>query len=361
MADRGRRIIQVVKRFGLCGGMEEYVFRLAESLTCLGYNVLVLCEEKVNLPESCDIEVVQLGKSTRKPRWYSHIKFSQKVKHWLFTKAPENYLLHSHERISGHHITTIHSTLFNFPRKFGLPSIRKVLNEKLESREISEKSALCVVPVSQVIGKQITKKYPQSTSKLANPINPGINSISLQGSPKVAKDLVRIGFMGKEWKRKGLPKVIEIWRTLIKLGKNCQLVLAGFPPTEKIGLTSAEKNTVLIMGWLSDKSKFYSEIDILLHPAKREAYGMVIAESASLGIPFICSNECGASTLASEGYGKAIPESASAESWAEQLISLISQEYTRECYVRPWSQVAKEYADLYEEIQSSLHRPYSMQ
>ena len=145
------------------------------------------------------------------------------------------------------------------------------------------------------------------------------------------------------------------------MGKHCQLVLAGFPPTEKIGLTCAEKNTVLIMGWLSDKSKFYSEIDILVHPAKREAYGMVIAESASLGIPFICSNECGASTLASEGYGKAIPESASAESWAEQVISLSSQESTRKCYVRPWSNVAKEYADLYEEIQVSSHRPDSMQ
>ena len=88
---------------------------------------------------------------------------------------------------------------------------------------------------------------------------------------------------------------------------------------------------------------------------------MVIAESASLGIPFVCSNECGASTLASEGYGKAIPESASAETWAEQLISLISQESTGECYQRPWSQVAKEYADLYERIQSSSQRKDSMQ
>jgi UDP-glucose:(heptosyl)LPS alpha-1,3-glucosyltransferase len=361
MADRGRKIIQVVKRFGLCGGMEEYVFRLAESLTSLGYNVLVLCEEKVNLPVSCEIEVIQLGIGSRKPRWYSHFQFSQKVKHWLYTEAPGNYLLHSHERISGHHITTIHSTLFNFPRKFGLPSIRKALNEKLESREINEKSAACVVPVSQVISNQITQKYPLSTSKLANPINPGINRISLQGSKKVAKDLIRIGFMGEEWKRKGLPKVIEIWRTLTKWGKHCQLVLAGFPPTEDIGLTHAEKDSALILGWLSDKSKFFSEIDILLHPAKREAYGMVIAESASLGIPFVCSNECGASTLASKGYGKAIPESASAESWAEKLISLISQAPTRKCYQRPWSQVAKEYADLYDKIKPSSHRKDSMQ
>jgi len=361
MTEKTKQVVQVVKRFGLCGGMEEYVFRLAESLNSLGYNVLVLCEEKVNLPASCELEVVQLGISTRKPRWYSHFKFSQKVKHWLCTKAPENYLLHSHERISGHHITTIHSTLFNFPRKFSLPSVRKFFNEKLEGREILSKPVVCVVPVSKVIGEQIKQKFPKSISTLAKPINPGINRIPLQDSKKVAKDLIRIGFIGEEWKRKGLPKVIEIWRTLIKVGKDCQLVLAGFPPSEKIGLTNAEMKSVLIMGWLSDKSKFFSEIDILLHPAKREAYGMVIAESASLGIPFVCSNECGASTLASEGYGKAISESASAESWAEKLISLISQAPTRKCYQRPWSQVAKEYADLYEKIQASSHIPDSMQ
>ena len=235
MAERGRKIIQVVKRFGLCGGMEEYVFRLAESLTSLGYNVLVLCEEKVNLPVSYEIEVIQLGIGSRKPRWYSHFQFSQKVKHWLYTKAPENYLLHSHERISDHHITTIHSTLFNFPPKFGLPSVRKFFNEKLEGREILSKPTACVVPVSQVIRNQITQKYPLSTTKLANPINPGINRISSQGSKKVAKNLIRIGFMGEEWKRKGLPKVIEIWRMLKKWGKHYQLVLAGFPPSEKIG------------------------------------------------------------------------------------------------------------------------------
>ena len=56
MTEKTKQVVQVVKRFGLCGGMEEYVFRLAESLNSLGYNVLVLCEEKVNLPASCELK-----------------------------------------------------------------------------------------------------------------------------------------------------------------------------------------------------------------------------------------------------------------------------------------------------------------
>lgn len=346
-------IIQVVKRFGLCGGMEEYVFRLSSSLDDLGYQVLVLCEEKVNLPELCTIKVVQLGKSKAKPRWYSHFQFSIKVKDWLQLNIPQKYLLHSHERITGHHITTQHSTLFNFPRKLGFPSFRKFFNEKLEIREINEKSVSCVVPVSKVIGEQIERKFPQFVSKLTKPINPGVSQIVFQKTKGSSNDSLKIGFIGEEWKRKGLPKVIEIWRTLLKKGVNCQLVLAGFSPNVNIGLTHTEMENVTRLGWLSDKSNFYSGIDILLHPAKREAYGMVIAESASLGIPFICSTECGASTLANKGYGEAIPEDASVESWAEQVVSLINQECSTQYYQRPWSQVAREYAELYEQIHLS--------
>ena len=355
------KVVQVVKRFGLCGGMEEYVYRLSEHLVLLGLKVSILCEEKVNYPEDCKINVVELGRTRKKPRWLSHLLFAQKVEKWVQVHQDEKSIIHSHERICCHHITTIHSTLFNFPRKTGLPSLRKFFNEKLEKSEINNQSVSCVVPVSKVIGDQIEQKFPNSIYKLSKPINPGIDEIFPKKSERIENESFRLGFIGEEWKRKGLPKVIEIWRLLVKKGVDCQLVLAGFSQAENIGLSRTEIGNVKILGWLSDKSKFYSNIDILLHPAKREAYGMVIAESASLGIPFVCSNECGASTLAREGYGKAVPESAPTKTWVEQLISLISLEPSGEFYQRPWSNVAKEYADLYEKIQPSSNRIEHMQ
>ena len=41
-------VIQVVKRFGLCGGMEEYVFRLTEELYNRGVKIIILCETQVS-------------------------------------------------------------------------------------------------------------------------------------------------------------------------------------------------------------------------------------------------------------------------------------------------------------------------
>ena len=355
MSGNEQKIIQVVKRFGPCGGMEEYVFRLCNSLTDFGYKVLVLCEKKINLPESCNIEIIQLGEGISKPRWISHVNFSRKVATWLQSNVCCKYLVHSHERVSSHHVTTIHSTLFNFPFRVGFPSLRKFINEKLEKREINENSVRCVVPVSNVIAEQIKKKYPRSVTKLSTPINPGIDKLNFKKPDRAKHKLVKVGFMGQEWKRKGLPKVIKIWRSLARKDVNCQLVLAGFPSTENIGLSNAEMGRVKILGWLKDKSLFYSNIDILLHPAKREAYGMVIAESASLGIPFLCSSECGASILANEGYGRAIPECSSIEAWVEQLMSALDQDNLGKAYERSWSQVAKEYSKLYEIIDCSPH------
>ena len=76
----------------------------------------------------------------------------------------------------------------------------------------------------------------------------------------------------------------------IPLAKLC---LAGFPTSEEVGLESYEFENVKTLGYVTDKSIFYEQIDILLHPAKK-AYGMVIAEASSLGIPVLCSNKCGA-------------------------------------------------------------------
>ena len=53
---------------------------------------------------------------------------------------------------------------------------------------------------------------------------------------------------------------------------------------------------------MDDKSKFFNSIDVLVHPAKLEAFGMVITEALSFGVPVLCSSECGAAEIISERY-----------------------------------------------------------
>ena len=54
---------------------------------------------------------------------------------------------------------------------------------------------------------------------------------------------------------------------------------------------------VEILGYVKNKESFYQKIDLLLHPAKLEAFGMIVPEALSLGIPVLSSKETGASKI----------------------------------------------------------------
>ena len=237
-------------------------------------------------------------------------------------ESSEKRFVHSHERIACHDITTIHSTLFNFPRK-GLPGLRKYMNEYLERRELLAPSIRKVVPVSGIIERQIKAKHPETSSIVSLPIAhvPEIKAKFKSFDPQ--KPI--IGFIGKEWRRKGLPKVIAVWRKLRNHIPRAKLCLAGFSPSEPIGLSSEEKRCVHILGWIENKSDFFDQIDILLHPARIEAYGMVIAEAMSLRIPVACSNQCGASKGVSGNHGKALDYDSTDSEWVHCVASVLGR------------------------------------
>lgn len=341
-------VIQVVKRFGLCGGMEEYVFRLTEELYNRGVKIIILCETQVSNINK-NIEVIELGKSVQKPRWLSHLIFSHKVTKWIKQNTNDKQIIHSHERISCHHVTTLHSNLFNHPKR-GLPSIRKLINEHLEKREVSSANLKKIVPVSSIIADEIKLKFPFAKRFLSVPIPPGVAPIKIKKKLLDTK-IPTVGFMGTEWKRKGLPKVIEIWRELRKSIPGIRLCLAGFSKTETIPLNKEEMVNVEILGYIKQKEVFFQKIDLLLHPAKKEAYGMVIAEAVSLAIPVVCSQECGAS-VHNPHAGNSLKYSDSLSSWTaavKRALSLVSN-LSAKSGIMIWSETASHYKNLYQSL-----------
>ena len=351
MTEKTNQVVQVVKRFGLCGGMEEYVFQLSKELKLAGVNILVLCEEKVACPKDLNLEIVLLGTSPKKPRWLSHMLFSHKVKHWIDNNPLSERIIHSHERVSCQHITTIHSTLFNFPPR-GFPSFRKLINEWLEKREIISNSVKVVVPVSHVIEDQIKSKYYKFAEKVQNPIVPGIDEKLGMNFFRTKGETKTIGFLGQEWKRKGLPKVLSIWRELRASGLKIKLILAGFDKNEDVGISGNEKDDIQLLGWISDKLKFYSKVDLLIHPAKKEAFGMVIAEALFLKIPVICSTQCGASIYEQKAALTVLDESAPISDWVKEVNYLLEQKEPNFPQITNWRSIASQYINLYRNVSS---------
>ena len=345
------KVIQVVKRYGICGGMEEYAYRLSNELSKLGIDISVVCERKINDPLNTDFAIYELGETRKKPRWWSHLQFAQKVKEWVRDQGMSNTLIHSHERVDCHNITTIHSTLFNFQRKIVLPSLRVFMNQRIERKEILSPTVKAVVPVSEVISQQLNAKYPSCSRNLKPPISPGVSDLKIKDKSFAPEEPV-IGFIGKEWDRKGLPKVIRIWRRLLKVFPNTRLCLAGFPKEELIPLKDSERKYVDVLGYIKKKEEFYERIDLLLHPAKKEAYGMVIAEAMSLRIPVLCSSQCGASNDVQNDRGKILDCNAPDSIWVESLIHILKAKSPEVHFQRSWRAVSLQYVKLYKELES---------
>lgn len=348
------QVVQVVKRFGPVGGMEEYVFRLSIELPKLGFEVVVLCEKSFS-SDSFPVVVIELGE-TIKPRWFSHYQFSQKVSKWLAENPCETRIVHSHERQSSHHVTTFHTTPFGHGRGpyFRFLSLRNYFYEQLERRELNGRNAQVIVPVSNRLGEMILAKHNGIKGKLSDAIYPAVSITNVNPTRNhVPPDGGTIGFIGKEWKRKGLPKVIQVWRDLKKVRPKLRLEVAGPQKEEIQSLFSSGEKDYELLGYVDDKPKFFESIDVLVHPAKLEAFGMVITEALSFGVPVLCSSECGAAEIISERYkSSALSHQSKNEFWLNELESIFSNKKSMEIYTRSWEQVALEYLSVYESITS---------
>jgi UDP-glucose:(heptosyl)LPS alpha-1,3-glucosyltransferase len=211
MSGQPLRVLHVVRRYGPVGGMERYVWEVTRELRDLGHEVLVICE--VCMAEKpAGIRVVELGTCRPRPRWLALLRFGNHVATWLAQHPQPGSLIHSNERLSRHDITTFHgppfATIFDKPWWRWL-SIRVAMQLFLERRELSV--ARYIVPNSQFIKQQLADYYPALQHKLTEPVVPGVVSGVIRPAQVVPADGGVIGFVGKEWQRKGLPETTSCW------------------------------------------------------------------------------------------------------------------------------------------------------
>ena len=342
------KIVQLVKRFGPVGGMEEYVWRLTRALSGCGIAVTVVCEESgQNSVEG--VNVVTLGVGQKKPRWRSHMNFARKVKSWQDSEGSSDTVLHSHELIPNADIFTFHST----PHGQGMDGDwwRRLdptwhINQWLESRVVRSHCLRFLVPVSDLLLEQLSVRYPYATHKSIVAIPPGVELAPIITSSKIPT----LGFLGREWKRKGLRRLVEVFRELQSRIPEARLVLGGMPPDSVSNLVSGLECNIDLLGQVRDKEDFYGRINLLVHPAYLEAFGMVVTEAMTRGIPVLVSDQTGAASEVGDIRGQVLSLNSSNKDWADAAQRLCSWTFPRtEIYRRSWDQVAVEYVQIYQQ------------
>ncbi len=336
------RVLHVVRRFGCVGGMEAYVWHLTHELVNLGVSVEILCQY-VEGDVDPRITVHRLRQSPMKRRWKAMRDFRQKCDDfWHDYQAKDQVLVHSHERCSFHQVTTFHGP----PMKpwSETPWYQKISPrvrawQQWEASEVCGNSVLKVVPVSSLGLRKLADLYPECSARLADQIEPGV--VSTSNLPfSEAGDPIRTIFVGKEWKRKGLPRALAVLAALRSHGVAITLDVFGPDKSELTGLHLPD--WVSLRGWTA--SVPYSNYDVLVHPAFQEPYGMVVPEALVSGCRVLMSDTVGASSIS---HGSAVAKSlgCSDEEWGQSLMDLAGIADVEPFRFQSWRDVAGRYLD----------------
>lgn len=346
------KIIHIVRKYGPVGGMERYVWETTRELAKLGNRIQVICE--INLGgQQENITVHELGRMIYRPRWLYYWRFGRRVQNWLDAHPQPGWLIHSHERVGVHQVTTFHGPPFASVRDkpwWKKISLRVAMQLYMEQREL--RVAKCIVPNSEIISRQLKHYYPEYAHKLTQPVVPGVVPDVARKPRNVPKTGGIIGFVGKEWQRKGLPLAVEIAAQLRSERPQLELWVVGPEEREVRHLFAGWQGGYRLLGWRNDNAHF-CKIDVLLHPAKAEPYGMVISEAMAARVPVVVSDACGAAAQVGCEAGEVVPLDAPLKHWAAAAAKQLQRIEPPPAFVRGWDVVAREYMSLYDKFEKA--------
>ncbi|MDC3279075.1 glycosyltransferase family 4 protein [Litorivicinus sp.] len=304
--------------------MESYVWRLTHGLSERGLSVCVVCEQVIG-EISADIDIIQVEKSREKPRWKSMLLFRARVDSLLKDRFKgQKIIVHSHERSLSHHVTTFHGPPIN--ANGNLNWIQKLSPRirgwtQMERNELLSPCVQCVVPVSKKVQNALTDEYPDLESKKLHLGWPGVEPISdSRAQDDSGRVSPRFVFVGKEWKRKGLRRAINVVEAFRAANPKAALDVFGVDSSD-VPKNLSKKDGVRFKGWTSAIP--WANYDVLIHPSENEPFGMVIAEARSHGVPVLMSDRVGAADLAFSNV-RIVPFDAPSSEWESSLQELLA-------------------------------------
>ena len=347
--------IHIVRHYGFVGGMENYVVELTQALSKKGQSVTVICERSTSTQNDLPIDVIELGCTLKKPRWLAQWLFSKKVTNYLKANKAPDETIHSHERSSDHQVTTFHGPPFLNRKRRLLDcfSPRIHMWTWLEKKELLGDQVKLILPNSPLIADQLIQHYPSVASKIGKPAYPGV-APSYSQLAKTNHPLT-IGFIGREWKRKGLTVACEIVKQLQLELPELHFLVAGCDPKEINHLfTDFPENSYTLVGWSENTEGVLQEIDLLLHPATAEPFGMVIAEANATGIPVVVSEQCGIADLITNKQGSVcrLGDDFEIKLWVTACKALLTKPTIIESLNLSWDELATQHIDLYSSLQA---------
>lgn len=129
-------------------------------------------------------------------------------------------------------------------------------------------------------------------------------------------------FAGSLIERKGIGTLIKAYENYREaINRPWGLIVAGEGPLEKVVTGTGIRKVGFKQP--SDLRDLMAESSVFVLPSLKEAWGVVIHEAASMGLPIICSRECGAArNLVTDGVNGIIFDAGDVDALTEAMISV---------------------------------------
>jgi len=153
---------------------------------------------------------------------------------------------------------------------------------------------------------------------------------------KISADTIQILFVGSDYHRKGLDRVLRgIAAIEAPFKQRVHLLVAGQDKTTQfvnLARTLGIENQVRFLGPRDDIPDLMWASDLLLHPAYSEAAGLVLLEAMVAGLPVIASSACGHAHYIREfNMGVVLNDPITPGDMADSIVSIATQSRVQWC------------------------------
>lgn len=160
----------------------------------------------------------------------------------------------------------------------------------------------------------------------------GVSNIPQEYKVVYLSDVVKILFVGVEWKRKGTDLAIDCVDVLnhSKCGRKFELTIIGLDKPENYN----GSDSVHFVGRLNKDNveqyekmiKFYQESDLFLLPTLAECSAIVFSEAAMYGLPTFTHNTGGVMSYVEDGVtGRGLQLGSTGEDFANAILDMLNK------------------------------------
>lgn len=161
------------------------------------------------------------------------------------------------------------------------------------------------------------------------------NSISVPPSrARTDGSGVVIGQVGRMEQEKGFVTTIEVFERVSRDYPEAHLLLVGDGSerqhVESRAVSAAAAADVRVVGWQTDVDQWLAQIDVFVHPAEREAFGLAALEAMAVGIPVVAYGDGGLGDVIVEGESGFLHEPGDVEGLTSSVRRLVADAALRE-------------------------------